>query len=94
MTKIAESSIETLAIEILKSIGYQYLYGPGIAPDADRAERESFEDVLLLERLEKAVNRINPGIPQEAKADAIKQLRRLNSPELIANNEAFHRMLA
>jgi hypothetical protein len=29
----------------------------------------------------------------DAREDAIKQIQRLNSPELIANNEAFHRML-
>jgi type I site-specific restriction-modification system R (restriction) subunit len=32
-------------------------------------------------------------IPADVKEDAIKQIQRLNSPELIANNEAFHRML-
>jgi len=29
----------------------------------------------------------------DIRGDAIKQILRLNSPELIANNEAFHRML-
>jgi type I restriction enzyme R subunit len=49
--------------------------------------------VLLLERLQTAVGRINPNIPPAVRNDAIKQIQRLNSPELIANNEAFHRML-
>lgn len=93
MTKLTESEIEEFAIEFLESLGYQYLYGPDIAPDGIRPERESFEDVLLLERLRKAVKRINPTIPQDSIEDAIKQIQRLNSPELIANNEAFHRML-
>jgi len=39
------------------------------------------------------VGRINPAIPADAREEAIKQILRLNSPELIANNEAFHRML-
>ncbi len=55
--------------------------------------RQSFEDVLLMERLQSAVGRINPSIPADIREDAIKQIQRLNSPELIANNEAFHRML-
>jgi len=93
MIRITENKIEEFAIELLEKSGYQYLYGPDIAPDGNRPERESFEDVLLLERLRKAVNRINPTIPQDAREDAIKQIQRLNSPELIANNEAFHRML-
>lgn len=92
-SRITENTIEEFAIELLEKSGYQYLYGPDIAPDGDRLERESFEDVLLLERLRTAVGRINPDIPVEVRENAIKQIQRLNSPELIANNEAFHRML-
>jgi type I restriction enzyme R subunit len=55
--------------------------------------RQSFEDVLLIDHLKTAVGRINPSIPSDIREDAIKQIQRLNSSELIANNEAFHRML-
>ncbi|MDO9097565.1 MAG: type I restriction endonuclease subunit R, partial [Candidatus Methanoperedens sp.] len=84
---------EEFAIELLEESGYQYVYAPDIAPDSETPERAGFEDVLLLERLRKAVGRINPKISADAREDAIKQIQRLNSPELIANNEAFHRML-
>jgi type I restriction enzyme R subunit len=93
MKIITESDIELFAIEILEESGYHYIYGPNIAPDSDQPERQSFEEVLLIERLKNAVDRINPKIPALAREDAIKQLLRLNSPELIANNETFHRML-
>ena len=93
MTQITESNIETFAIELLKNQGYQYIYAPDIAPDSDTPERARFEDVLLLDRLRTAVSRINITIPADVREDAIKQIQRLNSPELIANNEAFHRML-
>lgn len=93
MTKISESEIETFAIELFEKLGYQYIYAPDIAPDSETPERERFEDVLLVERLRTAVARINPGIPVDVRDEAIKQIHRLNSPELIANNEAFHRML-
>jgi len=93
MTKITESEIEKFAIELLESSGYQYIYAPDIAPDSGTPERQSFEEVLLLDRLQTAVGRINPSLPANAREDAIKQIKRLNSPELIANNEAFHRML-
>lgn len=92
-TKITESEIEKFAIELLERQGYQYIYAPDIAPDSDTPERDRFEDVLLLERLQKAIGRINPDIPADARGDAIRQVQRLNSPELISNNEAFHRML-
>lgn len=91
--KITESAIEALAIEQFEKLGYQYLYAPSIAPDSDTPERERFEDVVLLERLRAAVARINPAIPADAREEAVKQILRLNSPELIANNEAFHRLL-
>ena len=93
MSKITESEIEQFAIELLEKQGYEYVYAPDIAPDTKTPERESFEDVLLIERLRKAVARINPTIPADVREDAIKQILRLNSSELIANNEAFHRML-
>src|SRR5665648_398922 len=86
-SKIAESEIEQFAIELLEHQGYQYIYAPDIAPDSDNPQRSTFEDVLLLNRLRTAVARINPTIPKDARQDAIKQIQRLNSPELIANNE-------
>lgn len=93
MTKITESDIELLAIERLEQLGYTYLYAPDIAPESDSPERDSFEQVLLTERLSKAVQRINPTIPHDAQQEAIKTIQRIASPELLANNEAFHRLL-
>lgn len=93
MTRITESSVEEFAVELLEHQGYQYIYGPDIAPDSMTSERQTFEDALLMERLTAAVSRINPHVPADAREDAIKQLLRLNSPELISNNESFHRML-
>lgn len=92
-TRITESGIEKFAIELLERQGYRYVYAPDIAPDSDTPQRESFEDVLLLERLRTALGRINPSVPADAREDAIRQVRRLSSPELISSNEAFHRML-
>ncbi len=55
--------------------------------------RASYEQVLLLHRLQNAVKRINKSIPADAQAEAIKEIQRIASPELLANNEAFHRFL-
>ncbi|MFQ5676895.1 MAG: type I restriction endonuclease, partial [bacterium] len=91
--KITENTIEKFTIELLEKQGYQYIYAPSIAPDSETPERQSFEDVLLMERLQTAIGRINPSIPADIREDAIKQISRLKSSELISNNEAFHRML-
>ena len=93
MSRIAESDIEAFVIELLISQGYQYILGPDIAPDGSKPERKTFGDVILFGRLRKAVERINPHIPTEAREDAIRQLQRFSAPDLVANNEAFHRML-
>lgn len=93
MAKLTESEIETLAIERLQALGFDYAYGPEIAPDAARPVRASFAEVLLLSRLRNAVERINPTLPAAALDEAIKAIQRISSPELLANNEAFHRLL-
>ena len=80
MDKITESAIDKFAIELLEKQGYQYIYAPDIAPDSETPERESFEDVLLVERLRNAGGSINPAIPADIREDAIKQVLRLNSP--------------
>ncbi len=93
MPNLNENSIEQFAIDLLQSQGYVYAFGPDIAPDGVSPERSSFEDVILEDRLKKALRIINPDIPEDAIDDAIKQVKNLNFPELISNNEAFHRML-
>ncbi|MEX2633655.1 MAG: type I restriction endonuclease subunit R, partial [Balneolales bacterium] len=93
MTKITENEIELWAIETFEALGYQYIYAPDIAPDGDHPERDSYEDVILSERLKAAIGRTNSGVPVEAREEAFKEIQRINSPELLANNETFHRML-
>ncbi len=93
MTRLTENSIENFAIEQLDRLGYEYIYGPDIAPDSETPERNSFEQVLLLERVQQAVRKINRTIPTDAQDEAIREIQRITSPELITNNETFHRLL-
>ncbi len=93
MSRIAEHLIEEYTIQMLEELGYTYLYAPDIAHDGDQPERKSYEDVVLVERLASAVSRINPDVPVDAQAEAIKEVLRIHSPELLTNNERFHRLL-
>ncbi len=68
MTRITENHIELLAIERLEALGYEYIYGPDIAPDSETPERSSFEQVLLPDRLQQAVRSGNPILPPNAAA--------------------------
>lgn len=93
MKPITESHIETFAIETLQNIGWEYLPGLAIAPGAEQSERSSFEQIMLLERLRKAVATLNPHIPDNAREQAIQQVLRVYSPDLLHNNETFHQFL-
>ena len=104
MTRITENTIESFTIELLNKLGYEYIYAPDIAPEfpsfggvsegrGGTDKRETYEQVLLLHRLQQAVKHINPSIPADAQAEAIKEIQRIASPELLVNNETFHRLL-
>ena len=93
MTKLTESKIEEFAVELFEQLGYKYFYGPDIAPDGKMMLRESFEEVVMTENLRSAVYRINPKLPKDVCDEAVSQLLRIASPDVLANNEVFHRML-
>src|SRR3990167_3212644 len=93
MTKLTESHIETRAIELLQNQGYHYFHGADIAPESENPLRTSFEEVILSSLLQQAIDRINPDIPAIAREDALHQVIRIHSPQLITSNETFHRML-
>ena len=93
MTKLTESAIEDFAIKLFERLGYSYVYGPDIAPDGEQPERSHYGEVLLAGRLEAALKRINPKLSPAMLQDALKEVQRIHSPDLLANNEAFHRLL-
>jgi type I restriction enzyme R subunit len=90
---IAESTVEESALEWLDGIGYEIASGAVIAPGELRAERDSYEQVVLEGRLRDAIARLNPKIPAEVREEAIRKVLHPDCSTLIANNQAFHRML-
>ncbi len=62
MKPLTESNIESFALKRLQSIGWQHVHGLAIAPGAEQAQRESFDQIILTERLRKAVAVLNPDI--------------------------------
>ncbi|MGL5132196.1 MAG: type I restriction endonuclease subunit R, partial [Planktothrix sp.] len=56
-------------------------------------ERESFSDIFLKDRLENAITKLNPHIPLEAREQAFRQIITLSTPDLLNNNETFHKYL-
>ena len=93
MNGINENTIERFTIELLKSKAYNFYHGPDIAPDGETPMRAAFDEVVLREKLERAVVRLNPSVKEEVRDEAIKTILRIASPDTLANNEAFHRLL-
>jgi len=93
MKPITENIIEQSAIEILQSQGWEYANGKEISPEGLFCERESYSQVVLLSRLRTAIAKINPTIPLDAQEAAVQKVLRIASPDLLHNNEEFHRLL-
>lgn len=90
---ITEDTVEQAALGIFTDLGYSYADASQIAPDGSAPERGAYGDVILAERLSAAVERLNPNIPAEARADAIKQLFISETPSLVEENRRIHRLL-
>jgi len=89
---ITENEIEGIALGYLQSLGYNYLNGLVISPDGEHPERQ-YSDVVLATRLRDAIDKLNPTLGQDAKEDALKKVLRTDSPNLLINNETFHKYL-
>ncbi|MBK7517546.1 MAG: type I restriction endonuclease subunit R [Betaproteobacteria bacterium] len=90
---MTEDQLEQEALGWLVDVGYQHRYGPELAPDGSTPERSDYRQVLLVERLRRAVAALNPNVPQAAREDAVKQVVDLGTPVLLAANRQFHRLL-
>ena len=88
-----ESAVEAAALEWFESLGYSIGHGPHLAPGELATERDSFSAVLLKERLSDALQRLNPQIPEEGLADALRKVWRIQSTTLIRTNNEFHKLL-
>ncbi len=88
MTKIYESDIEQMTIELLEQEGYSF-----VSPEHIEQEREDLTTVILIERLREAVAQSNIDVPQNAQDDAVKKVLSVQGADLIGKNEAFHNML-
>jgi type I site-specific restriction-modification system R (restriction) subunit/very-short-patch-repair endonuclease len=110
LNNFTESEIEVFSIDELRQLGFFYVPGPSIAPDADPAQsdliaeaiapydmpekRDNYSDVLLRHTLEQAINRLNPTLSASARQEALKAALSVYSPQLIDANESFHKILA
>ena len=82
-----EDGYEHQFINWLKGIGWDWKYGPDISPDGSSPERTSYKDVILNERLEDAIQRINPGLPKDNIRSVAQILSSPGETDLLKANE-------
>jgi type I restriction enzyme R subunit len=90
---IDESIAEAALMSWLGELGYETRSGGEIAPGTPEAERDGYREVVLVRRLRAAIERLNPGVPEAAREEALRKVLRAESPSLVVTNRAFHRML-
>lgn len=87
--------VELPAIDCLTSLGWETanLYGETFGPSGTEG-RLSESEVILVRRLRKALERINPGFPASAYEQAITQITEDRSKQLPVNaNQAVYKLL-
>lgn len=88
-----EDDLEQVALEWLQSLGYDYKKGNEISMTGLAPERKSDKEVVLHERLEKALRKINSDIHPRFIEKAMHELILEKSPNLLENNLTFHENL-
>ena len=85
-----DSVIEEAALAWLERLGWTVKDGPEIAPGELAAERSDFGQVILTQRLQDALARLNPTFSTEALDGAFRKLIRPEELTLESHNRAFH----
>ncbi len=93
MAFLSEAEIESALLDQLRALGYSIEREEDIGPDGHRPERESHGEVVLRRRFEDAVARLNPGVPAEARQDAIRKVTQSELPALLEENRRLHRLM-
>ena len=85
MNILSEDEIEQMALQTLQEQGYEIINGANI--------ERPYNEVVLKDRLQNAIDTMNPTMPTDIKAEALRQVLRVPSTTLLSNNEAFHKLL-
>jgi type I restriction enzyme R subunit len=93
MAFLSEAEVESALLDQLRALDYHIEREEDIGPDGRRPERESHDEVVLKKRLEDAVARLNPGLPLEARQDAVRKVTQSELPSLLEENRRLHKLL-
>lgn len=85
MNILTEDEIEQMALQTLQEQGYDILNSASI--------ERAYNEVVLTSRLQAAIDKINPEIPADIREEAARNVARVPFTNLLANNEAFHKLI-
>ncbi|AZY48014.1 deoxyribonuclease HsdR [Bordetella avium] len=90
--------VEQPALAQLQRLGWRYVPGAQLAPDAlvqygQMAERAYYRDVVLANRLEQAIKRLNPWINDENLRKVVREITHPNHAGLMEYNHALYQLL-
>ena len=83
------TDVEQPAIELLQELGYTYVDGKTLSPDASD-ERSSWRDVILEQRLRASLMKINPWLSDENLNKVVREVTHINKASLLEANQHFY----
>lgn len=91
---LLESDIEDLALDTLKKVGYTIYKSPSPSLpslEIDAMRQNDHATALLIDKLEQALRKLNPGYSEEIYHEVLRQLTRLSdNPDMMINNHYFY----
>lgn len=69
-----ESTVEEASLDWLRELGCAVASGPGLTPGEPAAERQTFGDVILVDRLRAAISQINSQVPADAVDEVVRKV--------------------
>lgn len=90
---MTEEQLEKLAINWFKITGYESVDGSDIAPGGRVPERSDYNQIVLLDRLRKQLQIINPDIPVSVLQDIAQKISGPEVLSIIKDNKNFQKIL-
>lgn len=87
-----DSLAEQPALEALRAVGWEHLHGKQL-PAEEPGERSRWSDVVLGGRLREAIERLNPGLPEQAVQRVSEIVLSSSSPAVTENHRDLHDLL-
>ncbi|MEW6695613.1 MAG: type I restriction endonuclease subunit R [Pseudomonadota bacterium] len=93
MAFLSEADVEEALLDQFHALGYHIACEEEIGPDGTHPERESYQDVVLKGRLKAAIAHLNPGVPEEARQEAVRKVTHAELPNLLEENRRVHKLM-